>query len=545
LNKNVTIVTGLWDLGRGSLEGWSRRSFETYKEKFFELLDTDAQMAIWIPSELKLEVEKRRVGKPTRIYIKEVKDFETWNPFFKEIQEIRNNSNWRNLAGWLNGSPQADLSHYNAMMFTKMFMVNDTAIFNPFKTDYFFWVDGGLTSTVPSGYFTHDRVLDNLDTYVLNNDGKAVFLTYPYTPHNEVHGFEKEGFAKFCGVNSTDRVARGGFWGGSKEHIHKLNERYYGYLHDSLKNGLMGADENIFTILTYRHSDLIRPFEIEGNGLVWPFFEHLKALNNTHPGAKTGLYVITYNSPAQFETLCKSMESYDPHLINFTEKFLLNNSTDSTTDSEYDKLCTVYNFTQIRKPENIGICGGRQFIAEHFNNQNHLQNYLFFEDDMFFYTGPSVFCRNGFIRKVPNILQTVKGILEKEELDFLKFNFTEFFGDNSLQWAWHNIPPDLRESRFAGHTEKPPTLFSHIKSFNNVPYALGEIFYCNWPQLVSRDGNIKMFLETTWDHPYEQTWMSHIYQETVKGNIKPGLLLATPTEHDRFDHYPKEDRKEN
>jgi hypothetical protein len=236
---------------------------------------------------------------------------------------------------------------------------------------------------------------------------------------------------------------------------------------------------------------------------------------------------------------------YDPHLINFTEKYLLNNSTDRNTDEEYDNLCVTYNFTQIKKLENIGICGGRQFIAEHFNNQNHLDSYLFFEDDMFFYSGNDGVCRNGFTRNVPNILQTAKGILEKENLDFLKFNFTEFFGDNSLQWAWHNIPPDLRETRFPKYAEKPPTLFSQIKSYNNIPYALGEIFYCNWPQLVSREGNRKMFLETTWDHPYEQTWMSHIYQETVKGNIKPGLLLATPTEHDRFDHYPKEDRKEN
>ena len=54
-----------------------------------------------------------------------------------------------------------------------------------------------------------------------------------------------------------------------------------------------------------------------------------------------------------------------------------------------------------------------------------------------------------------------------------------------------------------------------------------------------------MFLDTKWDHPYEQTWMSHIYQETVKGNISTGILLMTPTEHDRFDFYPKEERREN
>ena len=87
--------------------------------------------------------------------------------------------------------------------------------------------------------------------------------------------------------------------------------------------------------------------------------------------------------------------------------------------------------------------------------------------------------------------------------------------------------------------------FQNIKSNRGLPYATGEIYYCNWPQVVSKEGNKKMFLDTTWGHPFEQTWMSFIYQETVKGNIKTGVLLATPTEHDRFDHYPKEERREN
>ena len=54
-----------------------------------------------------------------------------------------------------------------------------------------------------------------------------------------------------------------------------------------------------------------------------------------------------------------------------------------------------------------------------------------------------------------------------------------------------------------------------------------------------------MFLETKWANPFEQTWMSHIFQLTREEKIKTGILLLTPTEHDRFDHYPKEERREN
>ena len=63
--------------------------------------------------------------------------------------------------------------------------------------------------------------------------------------------------------------------------------------------------------------------------------------------------------------------------------------------------------------------------------------------------------------------------------------------------------------------------------------------------IVNRAGNKKMFLNTKWDHPYEQTWMSYIFQETIKGNIKPAVLLASPILHNRIAHYNAEDRREN
>ena len=145
-------------------------------------------------------------------------------------------------------------------------------------------------------------------------------------------------------------------------------------------------------------------------------------------------------------------------------------------------------------------------------------------------------------------------IVKEENLDFLKLNFSEFYGDNSTQWSWYNVPQIIRDEVWPNNKKlpvqgldpnAPRTKFEVIKSLEGVPYALGEIYYCNWPQIVSKEGNKKMFLTTKWARPFEQTWMSYIYQETIKGNIKSGLLLLTPTEHDRFDHYDGSLRKES
>jgi hypothetical protein len=550
MNKNVTLVTGLWDLGRDSIEGWAKRDFQQYKDRFFELLRSDVQMCIWIPKELHQEVLEVRGDKPTQLYFKELEDFKTWFPFFDKLQEIRTDPKWYNIAGWLPESPQAALEFYNPMMMCKMFMVNDSAIMNPFNSEYFYWIDGGLTSTVNQGYFNHDNVFDKLKNYT-DSINKLTFITYPYEANNEIHGFERTKMAEYCGVDFVDKIARGGFWGGKKEQIHTLNDRYYSVLQDTISEGYMGADECLFTILIYKYPELIQSFDIEGNGLVWPFFEMLKNQSLPERSNKVALYVIGFNFPSQFETLCKSFEAYDRNFLDKPAKFLLNNSTDRSTDQAFAELCTKYDFKEIKK-DNIGICGGRQFCAEHAED-NDFEYHMFFEDDMFFYNGSDEFCRNGFQRKIKNFYATVFEIIEKENFDFLKFNFSEFFGDNRKQWAWHNIPANVRADLFPnnpvkedGDIEKASFLeYTNIRSHKGLPYATGEIYYCNWPQIVSREGNKKMFINTKYSYPYEQTWMSHFYQDTVKGNLKPGILLATPTEHNRFEFYSKEERREN
>ena len=557
MNRNVTIVTGLWDLKRGDIEGWGKRDFQQYKDRFFELLQSDAQMCIWIPKELEQEVLEIRGDKPTRLYFKELEDFKTWFPFFDKLQEIRTNPDWYNFAGWLSESPQAALEFYNPMMMCKMFMVNDSAIFNPFNSDYFYWIDGGLTSTVPQGYFTHDQTLDNLENYT-DNISKFTFIQYPYDGNEEIHGFERKKMAEYCGVDFVNKISRGGFWGGTKEQVHKINELYYNILHNTINEGYMGADECLFTILTYRHPDLIQPFDIEGNGLVWPFFENLKEYKDKPSEiiplskVKTILYVLTYNSPAQFEKLCQSFEIVDRNFLDKPRKILLNNSIDRSTDAEYDRLCELYGFEQVHK-DNIGICGGRQWCAEHFA-ESDADYYIFFEDDMFLHPDNGAVCRMGFQRHVNNLFDKTLKIIHTEKYDFLKLSFSEFYGENSVQWAWYNIPQDVREKYFPNKKhlphhgtdpDAPKTLYTQIRQMDNLTYIEGETHYCNWPLWMSREGSQKIFLDVTWGHPFEQTWMSYVFQKQKEGKIKSAVLLLSPINHDRFEFYPREDRREN
>jgi hypothetical protein len=556
---SVTIVTGIWNIKRDELTvGWNR-TFQHYLNNFEKLLKCEDNMIIYIEEEYLSFVKERRNESNTKIIVREVEWFKSNDHIFNKIQEIRTNPNWYNQVGWLSESTQAKLEMYNPLVMSKMFLMNDAALLDPFNSSHLVWIDGGLTNTVHEGYFWKDKIIQRLEKYM----NKFTFVCFPYGGKEEIHGFKYEEMCRYA-EGAVDKVARGGVFGGPKDMISQINTIYHDLLIDTLEKGLMGTEESIFTIMTYKYPQLIHYYEIEGNGLVNVFFENLKndtlvskqekmdlVKPNAHNKSNVALYVLTFNSPEQFEKLCLSFEEYDIDLLNKPTKFLLNNSLNRNTDAEYERLCRKYDFVEIKK-DNLGICGGRQFIAEHAD-ENGFDYHFFFEDDMFFYLGPDEFCKNGFRRKITNFYSIMMDIVWKENYDFLKWNFSEFFGDNTKQWAWHNVPAGVRALLFPERPVKinndydyaPFQNFKNIKSHKGLPYASGEIYYCNWPQVVSKEGNKKMFLDSTWAHPYEQTWMSYIYQETLKGKINPGILLATPTEHNRFDFYKGYERKES
>ena len=553
----ITLVTGLWDIGRSNLdEGWSR-SYQHYLDKFYELLKVNNNLIIFGDQELKDFVFKHRTEENTQFVLRTLDWFKN-NEYYNLIQSIRTNPTWYNQVGWLGGSTQSKLELYNPLVMSKMFLLNDAKLLDKFNSEKLYWIDAGLTNTVHSGYFTHDNVIEKVNLLT----DKFLFVCFPYNAETEVHGFNYNEMKRLTN-NAPNIVARGGFFGGTKESIGEMNSLYYGLLLDTLKREFMGTEESLFTILLYQYPSIIDYCEIGSDGLMYKFFEDVKNINTKVLNKNViqpkltfsegvGLYVITFNSPDQFDTLIQSMLSYDPDFITRTKKFLLDNSTNLETTPRYLELCKQYNFEHIKK-DNIGITGGRQFIAEHFNEQEDLGYYYFFEDDMFFYNKKDEVCKNGYNRFVNKLFNKSLNILKQEQFDFLKLNFTEFYGSNNKQWAWYNVPQDFRQSHWPNNPRlpqqgldpnSPNTEFKHIKSYQGLPYASGEIYLCNWPIIMSKDGNYKCYLKTKFQHPFEQTLMSHCYQETIKGNIKPGLLLLTPTEHNRFDHYDGSLRKE-
>jgi len=561
--KNTTIVTGLWDINRQG------RDFQHYIDNFKLFLDIPQNLFIYIESKYEHIVWEKRDKSNTFVKTYELSDIKNlYAPHWDKTQEIRTNPNWVNLASWLGGSPQASLEWYNPIVQSKMFMLNDASIWNPFDSEYLFWLDAGITNTVPHTHFVENNVLDSISNY----GNPFLFLSYPYEAANEIHGFEAKAMNMFAGAD-VKYVCRGGLFGGHKDQIRDANSTYYSLLQRTLNSGYMGTEESLFTIMSYNEPELYQRYELDGNGLVVKFTQAIidnnvklaevvkpKITNTSRVtdkdvlNYKTNLYMLTFNFPKQILHTIKSMEK-TPEWLTRPNLVLLDNSTNEDAKIENKKIAEDYNFEYIDLGGNTGICGGRQAAAEHFDNSDS-DFMFFFEDDMTVNPPEMVgqVCRNGFMKYVPNLYNILHKIMLKDGFDFVKLTFTEVYFDNDKQCSWYNVPQHVRSKYWPDYDKlpitgldpnAPLTNFKNIRVMDGVSYIDGEVYYANWPMIVSKAGNKKMFIDTKWAHPYEQTWMSHMYQMTLEGNLKPAILLAAPIWHDRIMHYTPEERREN
>lgn len=541
---SLTIVSGLINIGRGEMGTSFTRSFEHYKECFGKLLKTvTCPMMLYISPDLEDFVWQHRDRSNTTLKFVTGDELRTKMPFYNQIQTIRTNPEWYKQKGWLEESTQARLDLYNPLVMSKFFWLNDTTLYNPYNTKYFLWIDGGITNTV------HDSLLGaKFENEVVKymEDG-ALFLCFPYVADGEIHGFKASAMNEFARGTVVSRVARGGLFGGTKNSINKLNGLYYSYLADSLGRGLMGTEESIFTLMTYNHPDLCRYEMIGENGLIAPWIEGiLKKPKESRNNSRLGIYSVCFNIPAQYKLWLESAKNHQS-IWNNSSKYAINNSTDVKTDEEFRSLFTKHSIQEVKRPQNIGICGARQLCAEMFDESEH-QYMVFFEDDMLLCGKEDEPCRNGLMRYDEKLFHKCMSIMEKESLDYLKLSFSEFYGDNHLNWAWHNLPHDKKEQYFPGPQIKGvcnKMKIHYTGSVDGLSYAVGDFHYCNWPVMFSKEGNRKVFLETKWAYPFEQTWMSHAHQLISDGKLKVGCLLATTINHNRAYHYDGSIRKEN
>ena len=145
IDSNITLISGLLDLGRGDLKESFRRSFQHYIDRFSNFLKYKFPKIIFIKEEHLKYYQPiiDEVGYPVHVITVSLDEIYNF-PYYNQIQKIRTNPKWYKQAGWLEESPQASMNLYNPMVMSKILWTKRAAQLNPFNTDSFLWVDGNF-----------------------------------------------------------------------------------------------------------------------------------------------------------------------------------------------------------------------------------------------------------------------------------------------------------------------------------------------------------------------------------------------------------------
>lgn len=247
---NITLVTSVLDIDRHTVD----RDFGMYLDALRDWLRHEYPKVVYTTPDIVaklLQNASEYVKSSTKfVYISREELRRKWigPDNYDKIQEIRKDRKWRSRASWLSGSPQARLKDYNPLVMSKMYMVRDASRLNYWNTTHFLFLDvkhncrNPLLITPRSDHIFRAHMF-----------GKFLLTYFDYDPVQEVHGFEYQKFNEWINLPAankvTVKVGRGGVFGGSAFILEAITAMYDVILTASLREGLMGTEENILSIL--------------------------------------------------------------------------------------------------------------------------------------------------------------------------------------------------------------------------------------------------------------------------------------------------------
>jgi hypothetical protein len=247
------------DLGRAQISGWGQRPFEFYTTNLRRVLRRyhDTPMMVHIAPQDEPLVWRYRKPENTLVVRTTLETLRAL-PYYQRVQTIRTSTRWVQTAAWLRDSPQHLLEGYLPLVLAKPYWLRDGAASNPFGTERFVWMDGGLPGNPAYARLSRRHFVRGLDIE------RFRVLCVPYATNQEIHGFDRQACARYCATDFVSWIVRGGLFGGTPTAIERVAELYDELLNDTLAHGHLGTEETLLTILAHRHPDLLQRRMLSG-----------------------------------------------------------------------------------------------------------------------------------------------------------------------------------------------------------------------------------------------------------------------------------------
>eukprot|EP00457_Paulinella_chromatophora_P006195 gb/GEZN01006213.1/.p1 GENE.gb/GEZN01006213.1/~~gb/GEZN01006213.1/.p1 ORF type:complete len:536 (+),score=48.42 gb/GEZN01006213.1/:79-1608(+) len=265
---DITLVSGVFDLGRGNLDASDNtqfhRKFDVYEESFRRFLTHTGPKVVFLQKAV-MEKLKPHFDAKTFWVPWTLSDFHRTiggEHVFERMQYIRTHPEWFTLTGkngWLSKSPQATLPYYNPLVMSKNAMLAIAAELNPFNTTNMLFMDGGHQCMNPPQWTEK-----NLQQIIYPHMRNRFLVTYYwYGPSGECHGFKWNELQGYLGEkipHARMKVVRGGLLGGPRWLVDLVDQLFLQTTNQTIMEGLLGTEETLLSILLRRFPVLFGPF---------------------------------------------------------------------------------------------------------------------------------------------------------------------------------------------------------------------------------------------------------------------------------------------
>lgn len=252
MSNPITLVTALYDIDREN-KGDGRK-FEEYLNWFKETLKVTRPMVIFVDETLVDFVNQCRKNLPTVVIPQPIEE----TPYYElknDIDIILNSKEYQNKIG----SPQrveCKLSLYNVIIYSKFQWVKNVIQNNPFNSEYFMWMDAGLSRffyEIDLEYPSQNAI----ESLIECKDKVVIQTTMSYYPDLI--------YAEQCDENyfwDARTWVMAGLWGGGNLILNNFCDMIDNVLrHKMIDNGVINNEQNAMAYVYKNNPDMFIAFE--------------------------------------------------------------------------------------------------------------------------------------------------------------------------------------------------------------------------------------------------------------------------------------------
>jgi protein YibB len=259
---NTTIVTSLYDIGRGKWDNVFRRSHEEYLKYFENVLLLDCNIIIYIDEKdlNTVQIFRSKIDptfKKTKIVLSPFTKLEAFEKFYLKCNKVMN-SDFFIKNRWENHTPEMIYPEYNIINFNKVSFLEKSIQDNWFNSEYFIWMDAGFYhSKFPQEY--RYKQYPDVNKIKILDDNKIHFLTL--TEEIELKSY------------FDPRVSiTGSMFAGKAQPILKLKKLCFETIEEFLNSNAINDDQTIYAFSYMKDPNL---FNLQKNDWFQNFYTYI------------------------------------------------------------------------------------------------------------------------------------------------------------------------------------------------------------------------------------------------------------------------------